>query len=115
MDDKGSVSYEEGTSITNEFGALVNCLRAALCKCISFVKFNESHLLYLGEMLDRHDLHCTLLQMLDFRITVDDGVNGVPSVLHQNDEGDILYGSYMKSGGSKAFVNDLRELKDLND
>ena len=46
-EDEGSVSYNKGTAMTIEFDALENHSRMVLCNCASFVKFNESSLLYL--------------------------------------------------------------------
>ncbi len=43
---EGSVSDDEGTGADIQFGELENCSRMVLCNRASFIRINESYLLY---------------------------------------------------------------------
>jgi hypothetical protein len=93
-----------------EFGRLDNRNQHALASRQKFFTDRQLYLLYLWEMLQRHDLLGLALQRLNNSVSSANGSSGVPSVVRQNnnnDDDDSLSNktSPPSAGGNSAIVS----------
>lgn len=69
------------TKVTHYYGTLNDRSKVALDSRHCFFPYHQSYLLYLWEMLSKHDLLRSSLQKLDDIVASSDGAKGVPSVV----------------------------------
>jgi hypothetical protein len=83
LDDEGSEEQEDSMigEDTPGFGALANRKRGALDQRSQFVDYQQSYLLYLWFMLDKHGLLESSIQRLDDSVAACNGATGVPQVI----------------------------------
>jgi hypothetical protein len=79
---------EEEKSEDVVFGSLRNRSAGALDQREQFVEYNQSYLLYLWHMLDKHGLFVSSLQMLNCDVAAGNGATGVPSVVLRRTDND---------------------------
>ena len=91
----------------HEFGSLENRTQHALASRQSFFKDRQVYLLYLWEMLNRHDLLGSALQRLNNSVSSVNGSSGVPSVVRRNDEEDSLTNKSLASAGGNSAIESL--------
>lgn len=82
----GGVDVDEDDIGDGRFGSLQNRTRCALDCRHSFVKYQQSYLLYLWHMLDKHNLLISSLQRLDAKVASSNGATGVPSIVMEDAE-----------------------------
>ena len=86
-DDEGSEAAEDEASPEGNdrglpaFGSLNNRRRGALDHRCHFVDYNQSYLLYLWHMLDKHSLLQSSIQRLDDSVAASNAASGVPQVI----------------------------------
>lgn len=90
-----------------EYGSLENRTRGALDQRHSFVGYNQSYLLYLWHMLDKHSLLGSSLQRLNDNVSAANGGEGVPSVFDVDDNTD---GASLNSKSDSTSKNELANL-----
>ncbi len=73
---------ESNATIKTVFGSFTNWTDHALDLRKSFVSYNQTYLLYLWLMLDRHDLMKTLVQQLYDSVLVQNGATGVTNFIN---------------------------------
>ena len=78
--------------VDQEFGSLENRSQTALANRQNFFCDRQLYLLYLWEMLNKHDLLSSALQKLNNTVSAVNGTSGVPSVVRRapNDDADLM-------------------------
>jgi hypothetical protein len=97
------------------FGTLANCTQRALDSCEAFFTRKESYLLYLWEVLERHDLLVSSMQRLNTFAISTNGADGIPSIInndqhHGDDSTMTSFGEKSKAGT----VSDDKKLQQLS-
>jgi hypothetical protein len=84
---QGEGGIDDGENMS-DFGSLANRSQHALASRQNFFKSRQLYLLYLWEMLHRHDLLGSALQRLNNSVSSANGSSGVPSVVRRNNNND---------------------------
>jgi hypothetical protein len=75
------------------FGSISNRSQHALGSCHEFFNGRQMYLLYLWVLLGRHGLLGSALQKLNVSVSATNGSNGVPSVVHGDDNDSLTENS----------------------
>ncbi len=99
-----------------EFGSLENHSQTALANRQNFFRDCQLYLLYLWEMLNKHDLLGSALQKLNNTVSAVNGTSGVPSVVHRapNDDADLMLEQTTPTSAGNNSVMAIRNLKLFN-
>jgi hypothetical protein len=111
----GEDEYDEGNEdeiIEHEFGSLRNRPQRALDQRKSFTNGKNCYLLYLWEMLEKHDLLGSSIQRLNSSVCASNGNSDVPLIIggkHSADE-ELSVGFNSKGSSKKGKKNDIVDL-----
>ncbi len=94
----GGIDVENDGDEDGDFGQLSNRSRGALCTRSGYLGTNQPYLLYLWEMLNKHQLLCTAFTELDKKMSSKNGGDGVPSVVNNNSIDDEENSFYCGTG-----------------
>ncbi len=82
--DSGIDNVDDGDN-NNMFGSFENCSDHALHLCQSFMNYNQTYLLFLWHMLEKHVMLVMSMQKLSKEVNASNFVSGVPKVVNTFD------------------------------